>query len=306
MYSMNQLQNTKYILFILIFFLFSCKEEMVEYQTNECKSQPSFIKKFGFNPNQSALATTEKRIPGLVILQMLDSNGVKPKPFQHPSWNLAGNLGPLIIDPFGNVFVAPVPTVNILTNPTEKQNIIYKVDGGTGIMQPFLSLPVPEKLTTINPYGILGLAYLCETNTVYVSSVMGSDRKNETGIIYAINSTNATIVDKISGIDVLGMGISYMSGERRLYFGKARTSDVFSVKLTPNGSFSGKVRFEFSIAGLGTRGDDKVRRIRFDKNGNMLVFTTEFNFNLSAPTEKKEDIFNYMFDNEQNKWVPLP
>ncbi len=294
------------IFFIALFPLISgCKEEVVDYQTNDCKVQPPFIKALGYDPARSALSTSEKRKPGLVLMQMNipgdTTNGGK-KIFQHPSWKSAGNLGPIQIDPSGNVFVAPVPTVNMLTNPTEKQNILYKVDAGSGEMKEFVSLTVPENIPATNPFGILGLAYLCESNTLYVSTVMGSDRKNERGIIYSVDATSGKIIDKISGIDALGMGISYISGQRRLYFGSARTPDVYSVKLKADGNFSGKPQFEFSIAALAQGGDDKVRRIKFDKTGQMQIYSVEFNYNLTAPTEKKEGFLKFNYNEETKKW----
>lgn len=296
------MKNYYSLLLFTVFVLFSCKEEPVEYQTNDCKGFPSFIKNFGFQPGNAALSTTEKRLPGLVLKKVIPDADTQHLFFQHPSWKIAGNLGPFLIDPNGNVFVAPVPTVNILTNPTEKQNILYRVDAHTGIMSEFVKLPVPEKIPETNPYGILGLAYLCETNTIYVSTVLGSERNREIGIIYALDANTGDILDEIKGYDVMGMGISYISGYRKLYMGSARTSDILSVSLKANGKFSGKPVVEFSITGMGDRGDDKVRRIKFDPDGTMNIFSTEFNFNLSAPTEKRENIFLFGYDENTTHW----
>jgi hypothetical protein len=47
----------------------SCKEEVVEYQTNDCKKQPAFIKNVGFDVTKSALSTSEKRMKGLVLIE---------------------------------------------------------------------------------------------------------------------------------------------------------------------------------------------------------------------------------------------
>jgi hypothetical protein len=297
----------KYSLFFiaLLLIIISCKEEIVDYQTNDCKKQPPFIKSLGFDPNRSAFSTSERRKPGLILMQFNQqgdtSNGGK-KIYQHPTWQKAGNLGPMQIDPSGNIFLAPVPTVNMVSNPIEKQNTLYKVDAGSGEMKEFVSLPVPENISATNPFGILGLAYLCESNTLYVSSVMGSDRKNEKGIIYAVDAVTGKIIDKITGIDALGMGVSYISGQRRLYFGSARTPDVFSVKLKEDGNFKGKPQFEFTLDSLGLGGDDKVRRIKFDQTGKMQIYSVEFNFNLYAPTEKKENFLKFIYNEETKKW----
>jgi outer membrane protein assembly factor BamB len=287
--------------------LFSCKEEAVDYQSNECKSQGAFIKSVGFNPARSALSTSENRKMGLVLIQFNENgdttNGGK-KIYQHPSWKSAGWLGPILIDPQGNCFVGPIPVINLLDNPPAKQNTIYKVDANTGEMKTFMELPVAENISPTNPYGILALAYLCESNTLYVSTVQGSTRDTEKGFIYAIDATTGKVIDKISNIDAIGMGISYLSGKRRLYFGSARTPDVYSVVLSKDGKFIGSPALEFSIADLGPRGDDKVRRIKFDKTtGYMQIYAVEFNYNLTAPTEKQESIYAFAWNEETQKWV---
>ena len=40
-----------------------------------------------------------------------------------------------------------------------------------------------------------------------------------------------------------------------------------------------------------------------DKNGNMIIFGIEFNYNLTAPTEKQETIYRFRYDVEEKKWV---
>jgi outer membrane protein assembly factor BamB len=286
--------------------LSSCKDEVVEYQNNDCKSQGAFIKSIGFNPARSALSTSENRKMGLVLIQFNENgdttNGDK-KIYQHPSWKTAGWLGPILIDPQGNCFVGPIPVINLLDNPPAKQNTIYKVDANTGEMKMFMELPVAENISPTNPYGILAFAYLCETNTLYISTVQGSTRDTEKGFIYAVDATTGNIIDKIGNIDAIGMGISYISGKRRLYFGSARTADVYSVVLAKDGKFNGNPSLEFSIADLGPRGDDKVRRIKFDKTtGYMQIYAVEFNYNLTAPTEKQESIYSFAWNNDSQKW----
>jgi hypothetical protein len=297
--------HTLFIISTLL--LFSCKEEVVEYQSNDCKSQSPFIQKLGFDQGRSALSTSEKNKLGLFLIQFNlkgdTSNGGR-KTYQHPSWKKAGFLGPIQTDPIGNIFVGPVPVINLIDNPPEKQNTIYKVDATTGEMNIFAELPLVSSDSINNPYGILGFAYLCETNMLYVSTVQGSTRGNEKGIIYALDAMTGEVKDKIGNFDALGMGISYISGKRVLYISSARNSDVFSVVLDNNGKFTQKPEPSFSIVGLGPRGDDKVRRIKFDKaNGNMKISAIEFNYNLTAPTEKQESVYTYNWSETDRKWL---
>jgi hypothetical protein len=294
-------------LILCLISFYSCKEEEVEFQSNDCKNQGTFIKKVGFDPARSALSTSENRKMGLVLIQFNEkgdtTNGGK-KIYQHPTWKTAGWLGPILIDPQGNCFVGPIPVINLLDNPPAKQNIIYKVDATSGEMKPFVELPTAESISPTNPYGILGFAYLCESNTLYVSTVQGSTRNKELGYIYAIDAGTGKIIDKISNTDVLGMGISYISGKRKLYFGSTRSSDIYSIILTKEGKFKNHPSLEFSFSDIGPRGDDKARRIKFDKaTGNMQIYAIEFNYNLTAPTEKQESIYSFAWDNDTQKWV---
>ncbi|MEQ1554311.1 MAG: hypothetical protein ABL929_09045 [Ferruginibacter sp.] len=292
-----------YILYIVSFF--SCKEETIEYQANDCKKQPLFVKSIGFNPSLSAFSTSEGKIKGLCLIQFNKkgdtSNGGK-KIYQHPSWKTAGSLGPIQLDPQGNCFVAPIAMVNLIDNPIVMQNTVYKVNSQTGEMKPFVNLPIIDSLAVTNPHGILGLAYLCESNTLYVSTVQGSTRQKENGLIYAIDAETGNIIDKMTNIDAIGIGISYIEGKRKLYFGSARTSDVYSINISKNGKFANNASLIFTISNLGPRGDDKARKIKFDKNGNMVITAIEFNFNLIAPTEKQETVYNFVWNAENQLW----
>ncbi|MEP6747285.1 MAG: hypothetical protein ABJB86_06150 [Bacteroidota bacterium] len=292
--------------FVLCMYLSSCQtHETVAYSDNNCKLIPPFVGRLGFNTKKSFFSTSEKRTMGLVLLEAIDPLNPQAgatKKHQDSSWKKAGWLAPIQLDERGNIFTAPAPFINVLNNPAADQNTIYRVDGQTGMMAPFIKLPAPDSTTDQNPYGIIGMIYLCESGSLYVSTIAGSNRQYEKGAIYQVNAASGKIEDKLSGIDVLGMGITYSNNERRLFYGKARTSDVYSVLLDKKGNFSGQPQLEFSLSGLGARGDDKVRRIRTGKEGSLEVHGMEFNFNLIAPTEKQETVYNFIFDPEKKKW----
>jgi hypothetical protein len=46
----------------------------------------------------------------------------------------------------------------------------------------------------------------------------------------------------------------------------------------------------------------QARRIRFDKNGDMLINGIEFNYNLTAPTEKQEALYRFRYYDDIKKW----
>ncbi len=246
---------------------------------------------------------------GLVLVEKKGSpNQPQFRYYQHPSWKKGGWLAPIVLDETGSLFAAPAPFINILDNPLSNQNTIYRVDAQSGIMDEFMRLPLPDSLTTTNPYGIIGMIYMCEAGILYVSTVLGSGRQKERGAIYAIDVRAKKIIDKINGMDVMGMGITYIAGKRQLFAGSGRSSSVFVITLTKEGRFAGKFAEAFSLAGLGSRGDDKVRRIRTNEDGNLLVYGVDFNYNLIAPSEKQETTYSFNYDQAQEKWqyIPVP
>ena len=291
---------------LLLIVFTSCKEEKVDFDANNCKGNTSFIKNLGFEPKYSFLSTSDQKKMGLLLLQSEqpgNPNARITKTFQHPSWKQGGWLAPILVDDAGNIFTSPAPFINILDNPIVNNNTIYRVDGKTGVMEEFMRLPFQDSINPQNPYGIIGMIYLCETGTLYVSSVAGSRLHEENGHIYAIDLKNKKIIDQIDHVDAMGMGITYTTGKRQLFFGNGRNSDIKSVVLNATGKFSGSADFAFSLANLGARGDDKVRRIRSDQSGNLSVYGMEFNFNMIAPREKQETIYKFVYDEEIKKWI---
>jgi hypothetical protein len=136
---------------------------------------------------------------------------------------------------------------------------------------------------------------------VYVSSVAGSTRDREVGKIIAISEASSTILDTLSGQDALGLAVSSISGSKKLYFGSARTSDVYSVPLDSFGRFSGQPEREFSLSRTGVA-DERARRIRITSKGIMEISAIDFRYNLTAPTEKLESFYHFHYDRQLRSW----
>lgn len=294
---------------VLPMLLFSCKEATVEFNANNCKVNAAFIKKLGFDPKFSFFTTSDKKNIGL-LLQQSEQPGNPSTPvtksFQHPSWTKGGWLAPILIDDAGNIFTSPAPFINIFNNPIANNNTIYRVDAATGVMDEFMRLPFQDSINPQNPYGIIAMVYLCETGTLYVSSVAGSRLHEENGHIYAIDLKSKKIIDQLDHTDAMGMGITYTTGKRLLFFGNGRNSDVEVITLNDKGKFSDEPQTAFTLQNLGTRGDDKVRRIKTDNSGNLIIYGMEFNFNLIAPREKQETLYKFNYDESEKKWNYLP
>jgi len=285
---------------------FSCKEEVVDFNANNCKKNPPFVQAMGFDAKSSFFSTSDIRTMGLLLLQSEqpgNPNARITKSFQHPSWKKGGWLAPILIDEAGNIYTAPAPFISMLNNPIANNNTIYRVDARSGVMEEFMRLPFADSINPQNPFGIIGMVYLCETGTLYVSSVAGSRLHDENGHIYAIDVKSKKVIDQIDKTDAMGMGITFTTGKRQLFFGTGRNSDVRSVMLSAAGKFSDKPVVAFTLANLGPGGDDKVRRIRIDQSGNLIVHGMEFNYNLIPAREKKETVYEFVYNEEMNKWV---
>jgi hypothetical protein len=262
-----------------------------------CKKAPTFASKLGFNLKTVAYSTSDRKKTGIILIDM--SSG---KTYQNKSWKNAGSLGPVEIDENGNAYTIPIPVINILNNKPNEQNKIFRIDTNTGEMSEFLNIPHSKVKYDENPFGMLGLAYDCDTKIIYASTVANSTRELENGKIYAIDKEQRTIVDSIENIDVMGMEVSMLNNVRTLIVGGTRTSQVFSIKLGENGKFLEKPKPILSLNGLGPRGDDKTRKIRF-MNDMILVYGIEFYYNLIAPTEKQETLYYFKWNKDSKEWM---
>jgi hypothetical protein len=263
-----------------------------------CQRSPQFIAGLNFG-SKAALSTAEKARPGMWIIE-------GDRRYQHPSWKNAGFLAPIERDAVGNIYVAPAPFINVLQNPPPEQNAVWRIDTRTQEMTKFVDLPHDVKLTEQNAFGTLDLAYDCETENLYVSSVFGSTRDKEQGKIYRIDTKTKQVSPVLENLDGFGLAVFNTQKGKRLFYALARRPEVWSVALNDDGSLAGPQRKEASLENLGPRGDDKARKIEFDSNGEMRLFGIEFNFNLIAPTEKQETVYRFRYNTQNDSWEYLP
>lgn len=277
---------------------------VIAQPNRDCRVSPPFLSKTGLDLKATAFSTSERKTMGLVAIEVNTKPGVTPKTYQAPSWKNAGWLGPIVITDKGDVWVAPVPVINTEKNKPAEQNRIWKVDAVSGNMAVAVELPVPPNDPEHqNPYGLLGLGYDCDNGVLYASSVAGSTLNSEIGVLYAVQTATKKTIASIDSLDVLGLGVGTIDGVKRLYFGTARVGAIYSVGLNTDGSFSDDPRLELSLDNLGPRGDDRARKIRFTPDGTMTVTGIEFYFNLTAPTEKQETVYQFKYVPAQKKWM---
>lgn len=301
---------------IILFLVFgcvlqACQEKMTEDEIAQigvlpCRKPASFIKSIGMDPNRSAFSSSDKTHKGIVLVQMPSSStDTILKSYQDPSWKSFGYMGSITTDEEGNVYSAPIPFVNTLDHSLQSIHSIYRIDSKTGKMNLYLELPKIDSIAGVVPFGVLGMYYDCHGKKLYIASVGGSTHEAENGHIYVIDILSKKIIDKIAHIDPMAIFVGGSTGEKKLYIGKARSSEIVSIKLTKSGSFDGEIQPELSLDGLGPRGMDKARRIRYDQYGNLVIHGLDFSFNLAAQSNKPETIYKFGYNKEEKKWIEM-
>lgn len=290
--------------------LASCANKMTEEEIAQigiapCRKPASFIKKLGFNPNSSAFSTNEKNMKGIVLIEFPQNPlDTIRKFYQDSSWKQFGYMGSITTDDAGNTYTAGIPMVNTLDLPIKEMNKVYKIDAITGKMNLFCTLPKPDSTEGIVPFAILGVYFDCHAKVLYVSSVAGSTRDVENGILYAIDISSAKVIDELRGYDAMGLFVGGLNNEKRLFFGSSRKPVINSIELNKTGLFKNKdVKQELSLDNLGPRGSDKARRIRYDKAGNLIIYGIEFNYSLAAQSNKPETGYQFNYNEEEKKWI---
>ena len=247
--------------------------------TSYCQAAPLFIEGVGFD--HPVLSTSLVEYVG-AALGDLDSAGNLINIYQHPTWDDAGYLGPITRDQFGNLYVSPVPKVSLVQNPLEDQNKIYKIDTTTGEMALFIDLPGKRPLAALNPFGVIGLTYDCDTDSLYATTLAGSTAEEEVGQIYRIDMETGEVAAQLDDVDAIGVGVFNGLTGKRLYYGSARTPEIYSIALDENGDFVDDARHEFSLVSFDGGGQEKARRISFTQDSMMVITAVNFDYSLHS------------------------
>ncbi|MBX3061113.1 MAG: hypothetical protein KF770_32035, partial [Anaerolineae bacterium] len=154
-------------------------------------------------------------------------------------------------------------------------------------------------------YGVVGLAYDCDTGSLYAASIAGSTPQDEVGVIYQINPDNGEILSRLENVDALGVGIFRAAQGRRLYYGAGRTPEVYSVALDGDGRFTGEPRLEFSLAAQPGGSTNIAQRIQFMPDSSMIVKAIEFNYSLQATSRLQKDVYTFQYQPGDDTWALL-
>ncbi len=272
-----------------------------------CKAIPAYITQTNIDAKNYLVSTSDRFRKGLLLINN-DSAYIKNGKatfYQHPTWNKYGNLGSFTMNEKGEIFVIPVPIINVLENPKQAQNTILKTDNKTGELKPYIILPSSKNKIEGNPFGLMGLYYDCSSKILYATSVYYSNSNNENGTIYAIDTKQSVpvIIDSITHIDAFGICVAKIRSSKILMFGSARKSTITGIVMDTNGKFTNKKRQAINLENIGPRGDDKCRKIKVTDKGELIIYGVEFNWNLTAPTEKQETEYTYIWDARTSNFV---
>lgn len=265
----------------------------VKKKAKSCGGTPKFLSRLKLSP-AATFSTSEPDTRGLVLLSPVENSDAVSK-YQHQSWNQAGFLDAFVIDQNGNLYVAPTPRTGLGVAKPKNQDHIYKLDTNSGELKDMLALPSAAPSSPQNPYGVLGLALDCDSNSLYVTTVTGSTDASEVGRIYRLDLSSGEVAGQVENTDGYGAAVRTTATGKQLVFGSARDGKLRAVDLDASGNFHGAPR---EIAAL--EGTKRARQISFPNDNGMLVEAVDFTF-AKANTPRGSNV-NFTYDAASDKW----
>lgn len=243
--------------------------------TGACARQPDFVGEVAAElPGPLALAT-DRPVRGLALVS-LDGSG---RSYQHESWDDGGYMGAMAFDEAGNIYLAPTPRQSLADNPLAGATTLWRVDGRTGVMRPFTTLP--GTASERNPFGVLGLSYACDLGLLFAGTVIGSTPTVERGGVVALTTDGQLRARPLDGLDA--MGVTVVRADRRylLLAGLARRPAIVAVPLDGRGYATGSPVEIIDLTAGGASASERARKLRF-ADGELSVDLVPFNYTLQV------------------------
>lgn len=263
---------------------------------DSCRTTPQFVARVATAPNV-ALATDSREM-GLVLRA---ASGNTPA-YQDPSWDDAGYLGAIAYDRKGNVYAAPTPRLSLRDNPLAGAATIWRADTTTGKLQPFVSLP--GNASERNPFGVLGLFYACDLDTLYAGSVLGSTPTQEHGGVIAMHLSDGAQTTLLESTDVMGVLVVRQGSGYTLYAGLARQPTVIALPLDAQGRASGPPTTLLNLNEAGATPQERVRKLRLIDNelvADLVPFTFSLQINATDIPQVRQA--RWIWNPSANTWV---
>jgi len=254
-------------------------EAVAPASTDQCRATPRFtadpaVQAGGQGAQGTIALSTDGHEKGLVLVA-----GSSRARYQHPTWDDAGYLGAIAYDRQGNVYAAPTPRLSLVDNPLAGAASLWRVDSATAEMRPFVTLP--GAASERNPFGVLGLFYACDTDTLYAGTVLGSTPSAEHGGVVAVHLPDGAARPVLSDLDVMGVLVVRQGDGLMLYAGLARSPAIVAVPLDAQGRAAGPAAPLLDLAEAGASPQERARKLRL-VDGVLVADLVPFNFSLQS------------------------
>jgi hypothetical protein len=264
--------------------------------TDACRALPAFTANPELGLGGGMALATDRPQMGLVLLTTRQPD----QPYQHPTWSQAGFLGAIAYDRDGNIYAAPTPRLSLADNPLEGATTLWRVDSASGEMAPFVTLP--GAANERNPFGVLGLSYVCDLHWLYAGHVIGSTPTSELGGVFAVDLSDGALTPILEATDVMGLLVVRVGTGYELYMGLARSPEVLALPLDANGMPAGPPRLLLDLTEAGATPSERARKLRLVE-GELVADLVPFNYSLqtSAAAEPNR-IAAWRYDPATGAW----
>ncbi|MCA9910117.1 MAG: hypothetical protein KC519_15775, partial [Anaerolineae bacterium] len=92
---------------------------------------------------------------------------------------------------------------------------------------------------------------------------------------------------------------------KRLYFGLARTPEIYSVALDDSGAFTDDIRLETALTDTAAFANERASSITFHGPAQLVIKMERFDFNLVSPTEHVTTYLSYSYNANEDTWELL-
>ena len=93
---------------------------------------------------------------------------------------------------------------------------------------------------------------------------------------------------------------------KRLYYGSARNSHLYSVALDEKGHFKGDKKYEVSLSQVKGGDTTVIKKVQFSQIKNKIIMTlkeVEFGFRLTAENNPNKKKYAFELDKVNSKWL---
>jgi len=190
--------------------------------TRGCQQLPMFLKEANL-PQPFMIDLSQKQAKGINFLY-----GKRFKQNLHyKDWERYDHFSTYTLDKQGNTYLTPMPFISIEPSTFNLQKNIYILDTYTAKLSIWMQLD--EVLPTgSNPYGVMAVAYDCDDETLWVSTIDQTDYQTQKGRLYHIDIKTKRILQRIEGFDALTLSILHTTHKKYLLAGSAKEQGLYA------------------------------------------------------------------------------